>query len=165
MIKKFLYGEFDMNWGAIGAIGEVLGAIAVIATLLYLGTQISQTNRIAKSSVARELQQKYSDLYTLIATNSEIMGLVTRLRNSNYIVESEEEEEQLESFCLLLLGLWLSTGVAHSQGQIEQNQYQVYCQDVEVKLSKWPGMRTQIETTLRKYPTKDAFEIFKPILD
>ena len=153
-----------MDWDAIGAIGEVLGAVAVIATLLYLGTQISQTNRIAKSSVARELQQKYSDLYTLIATNSEIMGLVTRLRNSNYVIESEEEEEQLESFCLLLLGLWLSTGVAHSQGQIEHNQYQVYCQDVEVKLSKWPGMRTQIETTLRKYPTTDAFEIFKPIL-
>jgi len=153
-----------VDWDAIGAVGEVLGAIAVIATLLYLGTQISQTNRIAKSSVARELQQKYSDLYTLIATNSEIKGLVTRLRNSNYVIESEEEEEQLESFCLLLLGLWLSTGVAHSQGQIEQNQYQVYCQDVEVKLSKWPGMRTQIETTLRKYPTTDAFEIFKPIL-
>ena len=127
--------------------------------------QISQTNRIAKSSVARELQQKYSDVYTLIATNAEIRGLVTKLRNSNYIIESEEEEEQLESFCLLLLGLWLSTGVANSQGQIEQNQYQVYCQDVEVKLSKWPGMRTQIETTLKKYPTTDAFEIFKPILD
>jgi len=154
-----------MNWDAIGAGGEVLGAIAVIATLLYLGMQISQTNRIAKSSVARELQQKYSDVYTLIATNAEIRGLVTKLRNSNYIIESEEEEEQLESFCLLLLGLWLSTGVANSQGQVEQNQYQVYCQDVEVKLSKWPGMRTQIETTLRKYPTTDAFEIFKPILD
>ena len=154
-----------MNWDAIGAGGEVLGAIAVIATLLYLGMQISQTNRIAKSSVARELQQKYSDVYTLIATNAEIRGLVTKLRNSNYIIESEEEEEQLESFCLLLLGLWLSTGVANSQGQIEQNQYQVYCQDVEVKLSKWPGMRTQIETTLRKYPTTDAFEIIKPILD
>jgi hypothetical protein len=154
-----------MNWDAIGAGGEVLGAIAVIATLLYLGMQISQTNRIAKSSVARELQQKYSDVYTLIATNAEIRGLVTKLRNSNYIIESEEEEEQLESFCLLLLGLWLSTGVANSQGQIEQNQYQVYCQDVEVKLSKWPGMRTQIETTLKKYPTTDAFEIFKPILD
>ena len=154
-----------MNWDAIGAGGEVLGAIAVIATLLYLGMQISQTNRIAKSSVARELQQKYSDVYTLIATNAEIRGLVTKLRNSNYIIESEEEEEQLESFCLLLLGLWLSTGVANSQGQIEKNQYQVYCQDVEVKLSKWPGMRSQIETTLRKYPTTDAFEIFKPILD
>jgi hypothetical protein len=164
-LKNSFDGEIEMDWDAIGAIGEVLGAVAVIATLLYLGTQISQTNRIAISSVARELQQKYSDLYTLIATDSEIKGLVTRLRNSDYITESEEEEEQLESFCLLMLGLWLSTGVAHAQGQIELNLYQVYCKDVEVKLFKWPGMRAQMKETLKKYPTTKNFEIFKPILD
>ena len=31
-----------MNWEAIGAVGEVLGAIAVIATLAYLAVQIRQ---------------------------------------------------------------------------------------------------------------------------
>ena len=154
-----------MDWDAIGAVGEVLGAIAVIATLLYLGSQISQTNRIAKSSAARELQQKYSDIYALITTDSEIRGLVTRLRDSEYVIDSEEEEEQLESFCLLLCGIWLSTGVAHSQGQIEQNLYQVYCKDVEVKLSKWPGMRTQMKEITKIYPTAATFEIFKPFLN
>ena len=29
-----------MNWEAIGAIGEVLGAFAVVATLLYLALQV-----------------------------------------------------------------------------------------------------------------------------
>jgi len=154
-----------MDWDAIGAIGEVLGAAAVIATLLYLGTQISQTNRIAKSSVARELQQKYSDIYTLIATDSEIRGLVTRLRNTDYVIDSQEEEEQLECFCLLLAGIWLSTGVAHAQGQIELNMYQIYCSDVEVKLSKWPGIRPQMREILKLYPTATAFEIFKPLID
>ena len=153
-----------MNWEAIGASGELLGAVVVIATLLYLARQISQANKISVSAVARELQQKYSDFYTLIVTDPNIRSLVTRLRNSDYMVESEEEEEQLESFCLLLLGLWLSTGVAHAQGQIEVNMYQVYCKDVEVKLSKWPGMETQMKATLKKYPSTEAFEIFKPLL-
>ena len=31
-----------MNWDAIGAIGEILGAIAVLITLVYLTTQIRQ---------------------------------------------------------------------------------------------------------------------------
>ena len=91
-----------MSWDAIGAVGEVLGAVAVIATLLYLARQIGQTNRIAKASGSRELQQKYADFYTLVATNSDIKGLVTRLRDPDYIVQSEEEEEQIESFALLL---------------------------------------------------------------
>ncbi len=29
-----------MNWDAIGAIGEVLSALAVLATLLYLAVQV-----------------------------------------------------------------------------------------------------------------------------
>ena len=34
-----------VNWEAIGAIGEVAGAIGVIATLLYLAVQIRQNTR------------------------------------------------------------------------------------------------------------------------
>lgn len=34
-----------MNWDAIGSAGEILGAIAVLATLLYLASQIKQANR------------------------------------------------------------------------------------------------------------------------
>ena len=34
-----------MNWEAIGAIGEIVGAIAVVATLGYLATQIRQNTR------------------------------------------------------------------------------------------------------------------------
>jgi hypothetical protein len=32
-----------MNWDAIGAIAELLGAIGVIASLVYLATQIRQS--------------------------------------------------------------------------------------------------------------------------
>ena len=31
-----------MNWDAIGAVGELLGAVAVILTLVYLASQIRQ---------------------------------------------------------------------------------------------------------------------------
>ncbi len=34
-----------MNWEAIGAIGEVLGAAGVIITLAYLAVQIRQNSR------------------------------------------------------------------------------------------------------------------------
>lgn len=150
-----------MDWDAIGAISETIGTIAVIATLLYLGRQISQTNQVAKASGARELQQKYAEFYTLIATNPEIKGLVTRLRAADYKVQSEEEEEQIESFVLLLLGIWQTTAIAFEQGQIDLNMYRIYCDDVEVKLSKWPGLRSHVKRVLNNYPDAEAYEIFK----
>lgn len=39
-----------MNWEAIGAIGEVVGALAVIATLLYLAIQIRQNTKAIRST-------------------------------------------------------------------------------------------------------------------
>ena len=31
-----------MNWDAVGAIGEIIGAVAVVATLYYLALQIRE---------------------------------------------------------------------------------------------------------------------------
>ena len=36
-----------MGWEAIGAIGEVVGALAVVATILYLATQVRMSNKAA----------------------------------------------------------------------------------------------------------------------
>ncbi|MDD9890877.1 MAG: hypothetical protein OXU30_11110 [Gammaproteobacteria bacterium] len=42
-----------MNWEAIGAIGEIIGALAVIATLIYLAAQI-KINTAAINQAARQ---------------------------------------------------------------------------------------------------------------
>lgn len=42
-----------MNWEAIGAIGETVGAVAVIATLFYLAVQIRQNNRNVEENIRR----------------------------------------------------------------------------------------------------------------
>ena len=34
-----------MNWEALGAIGELIGAVAVMATLIYLAIQIRQNTQ------------------------------------------------------------------------------------------------------------------------
>jgi hypothetical protein len=45
-----------MNWDAIGAMGEMVGSMAVLVTLIYLSIQVSQANRISKAAVSQELQ-------------------------------------------------------------------------------------------------------------
>ena len=148
----------------IGAIGETIGAVAVVATLLYLGRQISQTNRITTATGARELQQQYAHLYSLIATDPQIAELVTRFRHQDYVAQSPQEEEKVESFSLLLAGIWLTTAIAYEQGQIDRTMYRIYCADVTVKLSRWPGLRPYLVNLMSKYPGGEGFEIFQPLL-
>lgn len=45
-----------MNWDAIGAIGEIVGAVAVVATLGYLAAQTRLSNRLARANTILQLQ-------------------------------------------------------------------------------------------------------------
>ena len=47
-----------MNWEAIGAIGEIVGAIAVVATLGYLAVQVRQNNRFIRGSTISAITQQ-----------------------------------------------------------------------------------------------------------
>jgi len=63
-----------MNWDAIGAVGEILGAIAVFASLVYLARQIRASDATSRSQMEAELGQRGFQAYDPIYTgrNAEI---------------------------------------------------------------------------------------------
>jgi hypothetical protein len=48
-----------VNWEAIGAIGEVVGAVAVVITLLLLLSQLRQNTKALEASRSAEISQLY----------------------------------------------------------------------------------------------------------
>ena len=50
-----------MDWNALGALGELLGAVAVVASLLYVARQVRQSNRIARADAYRSAMMKMAD--------------------------------------------------------------------------------------------------------
>ena len=49
-----------MNWDAIGAVGEILGAAAVVVSLVYLPTQIRIQNRESRFSTINNLTEQWN---------------------------------------------------------------------------------------------------------
>ena len=50
-----------MNWEAIGAIGEIVGATAVVASLVYLAVQIRTQNRESRMSAMHDISGGYRE--------------------------------------------------------------------------------------------------------
>jgi hypothetical protein len=50
-----------MNWEAIGAIGEILGAATVVATLFYLARQVGHATAVARASARQAISQMNVD--------------------------------------------------------------------------------------------------------
>ena len=51
-----------MNWDAIGAIGEIVGAIAVVATLIYFAIQMRQYTTGLRSATFNATMQEFNQI-------------------------------------------------------------------------------------------------------
>jgi hypothetical protein len=60
-----------MNWDAIGAIGEIIGAIAVVSTLFYLAVQIRQSAKVAREQAHYHMLQNQVSTMDRWATDRE----------------------------------------------------------------------------------------------
>ena len=67
-----------MDWTAIGAIGEVGGAIGVIATLLYLSIQIRQNTRAGLTGSRDAAGQINMGLMAAVANEGEFADIWRR---------------------------------------------------------------------------------------
>ena len=58
-----------MNWEAIGAVGELIGAVTVFLTLLYLAIQIRQNSQAVKNTAAQALLSELNGCLRLGSSN------------------------------------------------------------------------------------------------
>ena len=64
-----------MNWDAIGAVGEIVGAAAVVVSLVYLASQLRQSNELARQTAYREFQAAFDDVMAQANAHPEIHKL------------------------------------------------------------------------------------------
>ena len=71
-----------MNWDAIGAAGEIVGAFAVVVSIIYLAGQVRNQTREARLTATRELSRDYRELVRSIAKDPELYEIYRRAVSS-----------------------------------------------------------------------------------
>ncbi len=79
-----------MNWEAIGAIGEAVGAAAVVASLLYLAVQLRGSTRASTVQAKLESTRLMTDFLDLLIQSPELNELFLRGREDIESLSSEE---------------------------------------------------------------------------
>ena len=67
-----------MNWDAIGAVGEVVGAAAVVVTLIYLSLQVKSAHRDTQTSNFHRIADSFNDLNRMIAADPNLATLFNK---------------------------------------------------------------------------------------
>ena len=105
-----------MNWDAVGAVGEIVGALAVFITLVYLARQIRQNTRAVNSAALDSTINTISIVRQSIYENDDVARVY--LKGS----ASPDELDDLErvKFRLLLHNMLLSQSNIFSQTKLSE---------------------------------------------
>ena len=112
-----------MNWEAIGAVGELLGALAVVLTLGYLAVQVRQSTMAARVAAKQEMTRQFSDYTDLILQDPVLMIVFRRGLQG----EELEELESSQFIVLMQKATWYFASMyfqytAHSLSEEEWHQ-------------------------------------------
>jgi len=90
----------SINWEALGAIANVLAAVGVIATLIYLSIQIRQNTKAVRSSSIQNLVQSFSTTAQAALENGYIIPLLLKA-NAGADALTEEQRAQLHFWFIM----------------------------------------------------------------
>jgi hypothetical protein len=70
------------DWGAVG---EIVGGLAVVVTLIYLALQIKQNTRATRLSTSHAVTEEFRGFFELIAANKDLCSLTMRVGNGEQL--------------------------------------------------------------------------------
>ena len=91
--------EITVNWEALGALGEIIGAVAVVATLVYLAAQIKQNTRALHATAAQAFSDSINDVNQAVASDPQL-ARITRLCFEQPETLTEDERAQMDYLIL-----------------------------------------------------------------
>ena len=100
-----------MNWDAVGALSELVGAVAVVATLIYLSKQIRQNTLTNQNAALQTISSQYADWLARIIDSDDV-ARIYRIGLSE--AEKLNDEERIR-FGMLLTHLCRASDAQYHQ--------------------------------------------------
>ena len=81
-----------MNWDAVGALGEWVGALAVLATLVYLAVQIKQNSQSTRANIELEASRQLAQFVSRISADSNLKRIYDEIAESKPLSFEDERD-------------------------------------------------------------------------
>jgi hypothetical protein len=128
-----------MNWDALSAVGELLGASAVLITLIYLAVQIRQNTAAVATSTYESVMTGFNDVNVIVASNAELAALLDRGCQSPGALTAHE----IVQFNFLLrcyANQWWKLFKLYERGSLPEGEWAVFAREAAQFLDQ-PGCR------------------------
>lgn len=146
-----------MNWEAIGAVGETVGALAVIASLIYLAIQVKHANSLGRSSARQAVSQMNID--TLGASlDPQVLSIASMKATAGDELSAEEYSNYIR-WIWMRLRVLENAYYQHLAGLLDYNEWQGHSMHLITHLGPGSIAGSIWETASRAYSKDFVAEV------
>ena len=98
-----------MDWDALGAIAELLGALAVFMTLVYLAVQLKQNNAFAQAQAMQARTDTQLNMISFVLSDPKYLRSIRKTVSSIAASEKEGLSEEDKATANIILGVMRTT--------------------------------------------------------
>jgi len=111
-----------MSWDAVGAVAELVGALGVVASLIYVATEVRQSNRASAVQAKLETTRFMTDYGDLLLEHPELREIRKRgLRDLGAL--SAEELDQFTDLSLKAFWFFSAGYFQHRERTLSENDW------------------------------------------
>lgn len=151
-----------MNWDAIGAFAELLGALAVFASLIYLATQIKAAANQNRAAMTQAFQSEFSRSQELVASSPDLAQLIDKASSGAELATGESV--RLSALVTRGFTTYIAIQIAYDNNQLDRDYFEIVCADVK-RLSTDPGWASTVKGLVKRYPGSERYEIFRSLYE
>lgn len=111
-----------MNWDAVGAIGETVGAVGVVITLVYLAIQIRSATLASRVASKLAAAGMYTEFLKTLIDSPEINDIFLRGRKDIGTL-SPEEFQRFSNLALQGFAFFSASKFQHSSGALSESDW------------------------------------------
>ncbi len=127
-----------MNWTAIGAMAEVLGAIGVVITLLHISRQVRENTLSIRRSTTHDALGNIADFNQFVASDPQLVDLFWRGTSTPYEL-SDEEWQRFVSLASTLIRRFELLFLDHAGGTLADDIWEAQANNIRTWMTT-PGI-------------------------
>lgn len=143
-----------MDFSTIGTLAEVVSAVGVIVSLIYVAAQVRHNTRAVRSATHHALVTTRLDYVALVADNPELSRIV-RVGSEDYGGLDRDERHRFGLVMYYSFSAGENFYYQHRQGALDQEQWERWCETLRVYFAQ-PGIREWFETTPQQFTASFA---------
>ncbi len=137
-----------MNWEAIGAIGEIVGATAVVVTLVYLAIQIKSSTKVARSATRQAIADSAMAIGSDLIADKELANLFVKDLRGDELGEAD----RLRLYARSYVGMrhWENIHYQYLSGMLAEDEWQGFRKNLKATF-EWASLQTYWDNESQYY--------------